>query len=855
MEKVNHGFALSDVYTFVSNSIENSYIGKDVIKNLIENDMFIPKEGFLWDYKMMLENDHISIAKTVTQVTSFHNVYGGFIIYGVNETTKNLQFEPCGIVASSINQSTIRDAIKKYTGYFVDITLNEITYKIGDKDYIFGVMHIPKRKIGDTPLIMCRNGPENEKGKPLFSEGSIFIRVQDESRKAISRDDIEFVMGDRIPTFFRTDKAENDLVYVSHELPDSQIICQKFFGREKILKQLWEWMLDDFRYTKILAGDGGKGKTSIALEFCKQFVKNPPLGFRSIIWLSAKEKQFSGFSNTYFKLPDADFENFESFLKTICSKLGYLDSEINDSSVVMLRKMAKEGLSGEKTLIVVDNIDSVDDEDQRKIIENCGLFGSKTCRFLLTTRKNHAHSREFCISVPGFENDEFRQYVNEIVSRFSIKKPSDNEIEQLYAASNGSPLLTESIVRLTRLGHPYSEAIKEWKGASGEDARSAVLKKELNELSHDAKRLLLAATYFKSFSISELRQSVDFGNDKFSECMSELEKLFLFQETKIIDNESRYSISLTTSLMVMDQRASLAHDHVALEKRVHSLREKDISGKYSGNTVSIGKAINQAHAFLRNNNLELAIKTIDVELKRQSNHRDLLLMKGRCLFESKIEKNINESRKLFRKSYEKGQVKPILFQLWYEAEDFCQSIPGLIEVSDIAIRIIGDPDWIYKSARAYLIRSMHRIKSGDKHSAIEDLVVSVDKMSIAIKGFNGVQRQKYVSESYMINDYLFNLLNETDVMTSLSKYDIILKQVVSGDIRSITLNRAVQYLEKSAATKSKNISPALVSAISISSSKFIVELEKIATKEGPDRNLDIYRTRVHTLLESIQNLH
>ena len=168
-------------------------------------------------------------------------------------------------------------------------------------------------------------------------------------------------------------------------MPDRNFICPKFFGRDRIIEEIWKWLGESFVYAKVLAGDGGKGKTSIAYEFAQEVCRVKPYQLEKVIWLTAKSSQFVAEADRYVNVPETHFSCTESLLRAICSELAILDEETEGASVPLLKKILRAALALVPTLVVVDDVDSVEPEEQKGIIETAIQMASSQARFLLTT--------------------------------------------------------------------------------------------------------------------------------------------------------------------------------------------------------------------------------------------------------------------------------------------------------------------------------------------------------------------------------------------------------------------------------------------------------------------------------------
>ncbi len=313
--------ARRQIYQFVADGVLSSA----VLRALTVEGRFVNKECELWDFKRGIANDAIGLASICHDIISFHNAYGGFLIVGVEELDSS--FSPVGIVAGSIDFSQIKDKVRAYTDCAIDCSLVELESEpagVGGGKTL-AIIHVPKRAPGTTPVVFVRNGPNIQVNKPLFRAGDFAIRVGAETKIASSKDDFAFLHTHRTPPAFAGISGTSELLaniqsirVLENNLPDKAMICAQFVGRTEILAKLWQWMADAFSRTKVLAGDGGKGKTSIAYQFASEVATVRPDDLMQVIWLSAKQKQFYGLANSYTDLGDPDYEDLDSLLRVIC---------------------------------------------------------------------------------------------------------------------------------------------------------------------------------------------------------------------------------------------------------------------------------------------------------------------------------------------------------------------------------------------------------------------------------------------------------------------------------------------------------------------------------------------------------
>lgn len=829
---MNENFELAAISEKIYEYITKAIIGEQPIQALIENSTFIPKEGWLWDYKENYNSDNNGIAKTILQILSFHNTYGGYIIYGVKEFVKDTDFRPLNLDFSDFKVAQIRDKIKEYTGCLVDITFKEIKVNLSDKIYNMGIILIPKRSRKVKPISFIKNGPQLN-NKSVFSKNDTYLRVLDECKKANTPDDWQLLFSERNYTFIdQMNVSFQNKQYFEHNLPSRSLICNNFVGREELLGELWEWLNDDFEFVKILSGDGGKGKTSIAYEFCKTFIETPPIEFERILWLSVKEQQFSGIDNSYYEIQDADFSDTISFLICLAEHSTLNISDYEDIAEKVIKKDLRDALPHFPSLIVVDDIDSLKDDDQKKVVDICRQLGSSFVRFLITTRKKLAYSSDLCIDVPGLPIDEFAIYINTICVKFKLNELDSKKLRKLHESCDGSPLLSASILRLYKQGIEFNTAIKQWSGQAGEDARNAALKREIDSLSSNAKRILLIIFYFKSCSFTELKQIAGIAETRLVEYLEELQSLFLVDEPKIINSEERFSVSNTTTLIVSANVKDLAHDYQRLNQSIKALRTQSGDRK-KGNRFKVGAAIRQALALLKDERVPEAIDTITKELVSFPDNPDLILMKARCLIYTE-KPDYEKIRNFIKISIGKGQRKEIAYQLWYDVEQKLESANGIIEVSLSATEVdeFNKKNWYERLSNGYLLRSKFR----DGQAFLKDLNDASEALSKVLKLANISEKEIVKDQLYKLHDKIWYRLERDNEYGWLNVFDMVFSLIKRGDARTLMFQRCCRCLIE--VNSEGKLSDKKEIAYEARKNKFISFLNTRSNKDKVDRPFD-----------------
>jgi tetratricopeptide (TPR) repeat protein len=372
------------------------------------------------------------------------------------------------------------------------------------------------------------------------------------------------------------------------------------------------------------------------------------------------------------------------------------------------------------------------------------------------------------------------------------------------------------------------QAIREWSGHAGEDARNAALKREIDSLSPEAKRILLTIFYFKNCSYTELRQAASVADTQLVDSLEELQSLFLVSEPRIIDSEERFSISNTTALIVSGIIEKLAFDFQKLKTAVKTIRVAP-SSKKTGNRKMVGLAINQSLALLKENRLKEAIETVDSVLRKLPDNPDLLLMKSRCLTD-KEKPDYSSIRVMLRKSVLEGQKKELAFELWFGCEENLESPNGMIECAEQALKLIDadESKWCERLARAYLIRSKLRTGSAE----LSDLMDASLALTKSLENINGVAKELRVQELYELHNLIWKFL-ETGSISWLSSFDEVLKLIKRGDCRTAMYANARRCLSE--ASFEPNFTGKKIDAYQICVRKFKDCLDSRSTKDKSDR--------------------
>jgi hypothetical protein len=147
-----------------------------------------------WDYKRTLYNldDPKVVAELAADVLAFHNTRGGYIICGITN-----DYVPIGVhpeLAQEIDSGRLNDKLRSYIGATFHCIYAVPTPAVGGARKAFAIILIPPRK--GTAIPTGRNAPGPD---PLFTKGQLFLRVNDQRKRAETDEEMAFLFSPARP--------------------------------------------------------------------------------------------------------------------------------------------------------------------------------------------------------------------------------------------------------------------------------------------------------------------------------------------------------------------------------------------------------------------------------------------------------------------------------------------------------------------------------------------------------------------------------------------------------------------------------------------------------------------------------
>ncbi|WP_018242936.1 RNA-binding domain-containing protein [Rhizobium leguminosarum] len=530
----------SDLINRLRLMVDDLIVGPEILSLLIPEGKPHDAEKQLWDYKEQLpflpekvtDDDrkafNAELGDLIKDAISFHNAYGGYILFGVADKGKSR-------VKGIEGRFDCTDFNKRLNAYIgdnpIECDFQRLAIEADGVTREIGALLIPRRAPNAVPVSFLKDGPVKSNGGKCFNKG-IYVRIRDECRPAASTNsDWTFLHSDRSPTH-RT-SAKRDKLPSTLPARDPDLI--EFLGRDQPLARLREWITDPRRPVELITGIGGLGKTTLAYRFAEEVSELGAGGLEQVIWLAAKVRTYSALKGEMVAVGRVDFDDIFSLHRAILSALRYdVGPDEEDFEQQDFEERIIEALTIVPALIVVDDIDSLDPEEQRNVVASMNSIGLRTVgrelpssKILMTSRIDQGIPQTAVLKLEGLERPAFSEFLKNIATAFGIPIVYGEVTEKLYESSSGSPLFAASILRLVKLGENILHALETWKGQDGEDVRAFAFEREIQRLSNAEGRLLLAVMLLGETSIQDLAAVLDITPKMVRERIGQLQSYHL----------------------------------------------------------------------------------------------------------------------------------------------------------------------------------------------------------------------------------------------------------------------------------------------------------------------------------------
>lgn len=341
------------------------------------------------------------------------------------------------------------------------------------------------------------------------------------------------------------DSGQSEPSFALRHLPTQDSIYLEFVGRAGLLEQLDTCFREADNRRCLLAGDGGKGKSAAAYRFAQILAQNPGR-FKLVVWLSAKRRRFE--EGKVVRIDSPDFTSTDDAVDRLLLEYDALQEDFK-KPLAAKKELLLQYLDAYPAFIVADDIDTLLDD-----FDVVSLFSHEIphtqSAVLLTSRRDIPGIRSFVVK--GFEPKEAEEFVYSRRELYGLDASvfTPAIVKEIVRVTDASPLYMDDLMRLGRV-IDIKKAITTWAEKRGDEARKYALQREMEKLSEDARKTLVAAAIPDgSVSFAELENVLAFSEDRLVAALSELQTLFLFPKPKVVEGEQRFEINLNTKKLV-----------------------------------------------------------------------------------------------------------------------------------------------------------------------------------------------------------------------------------------------------------------------------------------------------------------
>jgi LuxR family glucitol operon transcriptional activator len=276
-----------------------------------------------------------------------------------------------------------------------------------------------------------------------------------------------------------------------HNLP--QRSYTRFVGRQAELEKLTQLLLPHPRsrhFVVTLDGIGGVGKSALALELAYRYRDGyaalpPDERFDAIIWVSAKRTLLTA---SGIQQRQQTFNTLNDLYREITTVLE--QPLILQTGAEQRRGLIERALSSQRTLLIVDNLETVDDEELLSFLREL----PDPTKVIVTTR--HRIDIAYTIRLSGMPAPDAHALMLVEAARKGVELPVA-ATEDLYRRSGGIPLAIVWSIGLMSLGHSVESVLRRLGSGHSDIARFCFAESVARIRDRAAYRLLLALALFE----------------------------------------------------------------------------------------------------------------------------------------------------------------------------------------------------------------------------------------------------------------------------------------------------------------------------------------------------------------------
>jgi tetratricopeptide (TPR) repeat protein len=293
-----------------------------------------------------------------------------------------------------------------------------------------------------------------------------------------------------------------------HNLP--QRSYTRFVGRQAELAKLTDLLLPhphSRHFVVTLDGIGGVGKSALALELAYRYRDGRATlpeaeRFDAIIWISAKRTLLTASGIQQRQQTFNTLNDLYREIATVLEQLGLLQADAGHR-----RTLVEHALTAQRTLLIVDNLETVDDEELLSFLREL----PDPTKAIVTTR--HRIDIAYSIRLTGMPEPDAQALMVVEAARKSVELPPD-ATSDLYRRTGGIPLAIVWSIGLMSMGHSVESVLRRLGSGQSDIARFCFAESMARIRGRDPELLLFALALFeRSVSRQMLGTVAGLGDD------------------------------------------------------------------------------------------------------------------------------------------------------------------------------------------------------------------------------------------------------------------------------------------------------------------------------------------------------
>lgn len=370
----------------------------------------------------------------------------------------------------------------------------------------------------------------------------------------------------------------------SFVLPNRQ--TTSFMGRQEQLEELKYWWDDEFSRTCLIYGEGGIGKTTLALEFLNRILDEEiTVNWKPdyIFFFSSKQTRWG--INGMEKIAGVQTNLSEAIIRLIAAldivpiDQRWYSCSPNDITSKASQIINDVGLKN-KTLLVIDNAENLvrNSQDESDLAALIKIISRKIGRVLVTSRRREKFESEQ-IQVLSLKDDDAAMLLKGLlVDSQEQDIPDTNKLKELVGRIGSKPILIEFLAKYTAMTNTTLErGVDEILRQESGDLGKFLFADSWERIKEDNQRVFMAIAQIGGFADDVLLSML---TSRF--CVKKDEWTSAYEETKY--GESNFYSGKQEIILDEGARSFIAGRYADISREMRKVIDsavQDCKAKYS----------------------------------------------------------------------------------------------------------------------------------------------------------------------------------------------------------------------------------------------------------------------------------